>query len=211
MNRTTSRLQSARGRLSGSVRARSTLASVVIVGLAFALSAFGAITVLRHSLYTSVTNTAQSEALDLSTFITTRGRIPARLPISDDETAVQIVDSHGIVITSSRNIAGQPTMVYLRPGPGDEASRLRVVLHTRRYTHIDLDLDYRFAVAAVGFRAPSLAGDVLVAESLGAADHAVDLVVFFLAFALTGLLIIVAVLVWIVTGWALQPVEAIRA
>jgi signal transduction histidine kinase len=85
------------------------------------------------------------------------------------------------------------------------------VLHVRRFTHVDLDLDSRFVVAAVGYQGRSFSGTVLVADSLGAADHAVGLVTLVLSVALPVLALLVGFLVWALTGWSLRPVELIRS
>ncbi len=202
-------------RWSGSVRVRASLAALLIVGAAFGLCTAGVVWMLRSSLDSSTTNTAAAEALDIASLITARDRVPHRLAISLEDMAAQVVSSSGQVLSASRNIAGQPPMVDLTAAPGVLRTRPRVVLHPRivrhRIPHLDLDLDYRFAVAAVGFEADGRSGTVLVANSLGAADHAVGLVEAALAGALGGLALLVAALVWALTGRALRPVERIRA
>ncbi|MHB1598792.1 MAG: sensor histidine kinase [Acidimicrobiales bacterium] len=195
----------------GSVRSRAALAAAVIVGAAFVLSSLGVVLLLRSSLYTSVTNSAVAEALDISSFIVTRGRIPPRLPIADDETAAQVVGTSGQVLATSSDVRGQPPMTTLHPRPGHTATVTGVVLHIRRHSRIALDLDYRFSVAATGFAQGPLAGTVLVASSLGAADHAVSLVLRALALALPVLVLLVGWLVFVLTGRALRPVELIRS
>jgi len=195
----------------GAVRVRAGLVSVLIVGAVFTLSAFGVTWLLRDSLYQSATNTAKAEALAISSLIVSRDGIPVALPISNAEMAAQVVSKDGRVLRSSRNIAGQAAMVDLAPGPGRIATSTGVVLKVRRLTHVHLDIDNRFVVAALGLRSPGVSGTVLVAYSLGAADHAVNLVVVSLGIALPLFTVLVGVLVWDLTGWALRPVEAIRA
>lgn len=194
-----------------SVRARAAVAAALIVGAAFTSSSLGVVHLLRSSLYTSVTNSAEAEALDISSFIAARGRIPPRLPIADDETAAQVVGTNGQVLSSSSDIRGQPPMAADAPPPGSRSTVTGVVLHLRRHSMISLDLDYRFAVAAVGFADGQLAGTVLVAASLGAADHAVSLVLRALVLALPLLVVLVGWLVFVLTGRALRPVELIRS
>jgi signal transduction histidine kinase len=192
------------------VRARSAAVSVVIVGAAFVLSAFGVTSLLQGSLYQSATRTAEAEASAISSLIVTRDIVPAPLPISTAEMAAQLIGPDGSVVMSSRNIAGQAAMVDLMPAPGRTATSMGVVLRVRRFTHVDLDLDDRFVVAAVGLRSQTFSGTVLVAYSLGAADHAVDLVELSLGIGLPVLALLVGALVWALTGWALRPVEVIR-
>ncbi|HXW78752.1 MAG TPA: ATP-binding protein [Acidimicrobiales bacterium] len=195
----------------GAVRARAAVVSVLIVGVAFVFSALGVISLLGGSLYQSATNTAKAEAMAISSLITTRGLVPRSLPISTEEMAVQVVGPNGNVLRSSRNITGQAAMVNLSPPTGKVATSTGVVLRVRRFTHVRLDLDDRFVVAAVGLHGPGSSRAVLVAYSLGAADHAIWLVELSLGIALPVLALLVGVLVWALTGWALRPVEVIRA
>jgi signal transduction histidine kinase len=183
----------------------------LVVGLVFLLGWLGVVAVLRGSLYTSATSTAEAEAFDLTSQIAARARPPLHLPVSAEDMAAQLIGPGGKVLASSRNIAGQGPMVDLTPRPGVEATQVGVVLHVRRFTHVDLDLDSRFAVAAVGFQTPGSSGTVLVADSLGAADHALELVTLVLGIALPALAFLVGLLVWALTGWSLRPVEAIRS
>jgi signal transduction histidine kinase len=183
----------------------------LIVGLVFLLGWLGVIAVLRGSLYTSATSTAEAEAFDITAQVAARARPPLHLPVSAEDMAAQLIGPGGKVLASSRNIAGQGPMVDLAPRPGVEATRVGVVLHVRRFTHVDLDLDTRFVVAAVGFQGARSSGTVLVADSLGAADHALELVALVLGIALPALAFLVGFLVWALTGWSLRPVEAIRS
>lgn len=200
----------ARGWL-GAVRVRAAVVSVFIVGVAFVLSALGVILLLRGSLYQSATNTAKAEAVAISFLLTERGFVPVALPLSTEEMAAQVISSDGSVIRSSRDIAGQPAMADLSPAAGKFAVTTGVVLRVRRFTHVRLDLDNRFVVAAVGVVGPGSSRAVLVAYSLGAADHAIRLVEMSLGIAFPVLVLLVGAMVWALTGWALRPVEAIRA
>ena len=193
-----------------SIRARAAIVSVLIVGVAFAISALGVTDLLRDSLYTSAANSAQAGALNISSFITARNEVPLHLPVSAEDVAAQIVDQQGNVLSSTRNIAGQPAIISLTPPPGKELTRNGIVLHVKRFTHVNLDLDHRFVVAALGFKSSGFSGTVLIAQSLGAADHAVALVERSLFAALPVLALLVGVMVWFLTGLALRPVEQIR-
>ncbi len=205
-----SRRPVARGWL-GAVRVRAAVVSVFIVGVAFVLSASGVILLLRGSLYQSATNTAKAEAVAISFLLTERGFVPAALPLSTEEMAAQVISSDGDVIRSSRDIAGHPAMADLSPAAGKFAVATGVVLRVRRFTHVRLDLDNRFVVAAVGVDGPGSSRAVLVAYSLGAADRAIHLVEISLGIAFPVLVLLVGAMVWALTGWAFRPVEAIRA
>jgi signal transduction histidine kinase len=195
----------------GAVRIRAAIAAALVVGIALAISGFATLALLRGSLYANATNTAMAEALDLSYFVTKGGYPPLSLPISDEEMATQIVNRHGVVVASSRNVVGQAPMASLDPGPGKQASLPAVVLHVLPHTHVNLGLDSRFVVVATGLTPGSPAGTVLVANSLGAANHAVDLVALALVLAVPLLMLLVGFLVWWFMGRSLRTVELIRA
>ena len=195
----------------GAVRIYAAIAACLVVGIALALSGFATVSLLRGSLYANATNTATAEALDLAYFVTKGGHVPSRLPISDEEMATQIVNRRGVVLASSGNVVGQAPMASLRPGPGKEASLPAVVLHVLPHTHVNLGLDSRFVVVAAGLAPGPTEGTVLVANSLGAADHAEDLVALALVFAVPILMLLVGFLVWWFMGRSLRTVELIRA
>jgi signal transduction histidine kinase len=195
----------------GAIRIRAAIAAALVVGLALAVSGFATVTLLQGSLYANATNTAMAEALDLSYFVTKSGHLPQRLPISDEEMAAQIVNRHGVVVASSYNVVGQAPMATLHPGPGKEASLPAVVLHVLARTHVNLGLDSRFVVVAAGLALGSMQGTVLVANSLGAADHAVDLVALALVLAVPVVMLLVGFLVSWFMGRSLRTVELIRA
>lgn len=205
------------GRLRGSIRLRAAVSAMAIAGVALGASAFCLVAVLRSSLYGSATNTAKAEALDIATLVATRGRIPRRLPVSVEEMAAQVVGAGGQILSASPNVAGEGPMALLRPAPGATSTRLGVILdlHVARHPHVPIARDSRFVVAAAGLDPRGVAGagghaTVLVAGSLGAADHAVDDVALALAAALSGVLVLVGGLVYATTRSALRPVEAIR-
>jgi signal transduction histidine kinase len=185
--------------------------SSLVVAAAFVLSAVGVLSLLRHSLYKSAANTAQAQATDLASVITARGVVPHPLLITEEDMAAQLLGPAGTVISSTRNIRGQAAILDVAARPGKVITVNGVDVKVRRFSHVDLDLDDRFVVAALGVRTKTFSGTVLVAYSLGAADHAIGVVEASLGAALPVLMLIVGVLVWALSGWALRPVGAIRA
>ena len=95
---------------SRTVRARSALVSVAIVGAAFSLFGLGVTSLLQASLYQSAANTARAEAMAISSVISNQGlplgsRRPQRfLPISEGDMAAQVVGPGGTVLRSSRDV-----------------------------------------------------------------------------------------------------------
>ena len=194
----------------GSVRSRSALVSLLIVGAALALSAAGVLYTLRASLYRNAAANAQTEALDISTLLSTRRQLPAHLP-GTAQSAAQIVTSNGKVLTASRVFVGQQPMAKIALAPNQTTTLTRVELHASTKTTVGLNLTHPFVVAALGFQITGVSGTILVAESLGDADHAIG--VARLAFGITFplLALLVGLVVWYLTGWALRPVELIRS
>lgn len=193
------------------VRWRASIVSVLVVGATFALGSLAVVSVVRSSLYQSATNAAKAEALDLSSLEAARGHISRRIPNAEEQAAAQIVSSSGSVLASTRNVAGQAAMVDLRPAPNKLVVASGITLEVRRFTSINLHLDAKFVVAAVRMPGGQSAPTVLVAYSLGAADHAVNVLETSLSLTVPLLALLVGALVWWLTGWALRPVEAIRA
>ena len=198
----------------GTVRARACVVSVLAVGGALAVTSFSVLALLRGSLYRSDANSARSEAMIVASIASTRGTqgiLRHPFPNSIEEMAVQLVDLRGAVLTSSRNVRGQPAMVASIPASGHFVVSSDVLLRVRRFTDINLHLDDRFVVAALGVRAPLFSGAVLVAYSLGVADNAVEVVGIVLAIAVPALSLLVGALVWWLPGRALRPVEVVRS
>src|SRR5215213_4405464 len=75
-----------------SVRIRTTLAAVVVVGLALAVGAVALVVTMRIVLTNEVRNAARLRATDLSA---TPGRLPALG--SDDDVAIQVLDGEEVV------------------------------------------------------------------------------------------------------------------
>lgn len=200
------------GRWTRGVRVRTAAAAIVILSAALALGGVGVVWLLQSTLDSSAATTASAEALDIASFITSRNVLPRRLPVSLDEMAAQVVARDGTVLSASRNFIGQPPMLDVGLSPGRTRTEIGVYLHPslRRADRTRLDLDYRYAVAAAGFAAAGRAGTVFVADSLGAADHAVSLVALAVVVALPVLALLVGALVWALTGRALKPVEKMR-
>ena len=74
-----------------------------------------------------------------------------------------------------------------------------------------MDESGEFLAVATGADTPRGQRTVLVARSTEAVDEAVAAVGGLLAVGLPLLLVVVTVTTWVVVGWALAPVEAMRA
>jgi len=182
------------------VRVRITLAAVLVVGIALAIGAAWLVSAQRHSLTENVGTTAKLRSRDIALTVAD-GDFPDVLAVPrGDENLVQVVDASGNVVASSANIRGAPRLSTLSPGPTGTASR-------------DGDLsegDGPFRVVAR--RVSTSSGDytVYVAGTLEGVDESTSSLVRLLLIGLPGLLVLVGVTTWVLTGRALRPVEAIR-
>lgn len=181
----------------GTVRVRTAIAAVAVVGIALVLGAVALVSVLRRTVVDNVETAARLRAADVVTLLES-GTSPDALAVDGEEASlVQVIDARGRVVASSPNIEGEGPIGNLPVG----AAR------TLRGLPID-DGDYR--VVAVAARAPDGRFTVVVARSLEPAHDTVGAVVALLGGGLPALLLVVAVTAWTVTGRALRPVEAIR-
>ena len=158
--------------------------------------------VLEESLVRSAVEGSRLRARDLAA-LAAEGALPVPVPItSDDEALVQVVDGAGRVVSASANVTGEPDLRLPRARVGEETvvsvAQLPVGEHGR------------FEVVVLGVAAPR--GPVTIYVAVSRAEIR-ETVLQAGAVALAGLPPIVAVLallVWILVGRTLRPVEQIR-
>jgi signal transduction histidine kinase len=172
-----------------SVRVRTTLAAVLVVGLALLFGAVAMVVVLRTILTDEVRTSARLRAEDVAG--TLGAGVRADLGTNDD-VAIQVLHDGVVIAAGGSAPAGRP-LTDLAPGhsarisvPGDDAGFLAA------------------ATSAPGGRV------VLVARSLEHVEDATRIVTVLLAAGIPALLLVVAGTTWLVTGRALAPVERIR-
>ena len=178
------------------IRAGTTAAATIVVGIALAVGAAAMIAALRHSLTEDVEEGARAQAAEISLQLESGMPMSLDAAGSEDEQLVQVLASDAVV-ASSRNIAGEPAVARLRPG---EARRL--------ITPLD---DDEFVAVAEGARTPQGDRTVLVARALVDVSDATAVVTRLLLIGLPALLVVVAITTWSTVGHALAPVEAIRS
>jgi signal transduction histidine kinase len=203
-----------RGRILSTVRARTVLVGVVVVGVALAVGAFGLVSLLRGSMTEGVETTARAQLNDVVSILRL-GQLPAQLPSGRGDTFTQVVASDGKVIATSATLLATTPMSNLHPG--EEG----LVIHTiPTLTGIRLegvnDSDGPYLLVAQSFPAPVGSGvagpvTVYVAATLHPVVEATNTVSLALTAGLPVLVLLVAALIWILGGRALRPVEAIRA
>lgn len=180
----------------GTVRVRTTIGAVVIVGVALVIGSVVLVAVLQDTLRNGVRDAARLRGEEVAGVLSSSGA-PPELAIGDeDEQLIQVIDQTGGVIASSRNVAGRPALVRLRPG---QSARFNAPVG-----------DDEFIAVAVGASPPSGAVVVLVGRELDRVTESTRTVTRILVPGLPLLLVVVALTTWRVVDRALGPVEAIR-
>ncbi|MFE6844049.1 ATP-binding protein [Streptomyces sp. NPDC057686] len=184
-----------------SVRARATLGASTVVALALGAASFALLGMLDGNLMRSAQADAERQALSTAG-LAAAGRLDTVLAPGRDTDFLQVVDADGRVLAASPNLAGRPALSPGRPGkPGT----------VRRTWEGPARGDRRHRVVQV----TTVTGEGLVTvyagTSLRQADAADDVITGALAVGVPLLVLTVALVTWRVTGWALRPVEAIRA
>ncbi len=186
------------------MRARITLAAVVVVGLALAVAAVGLLNLVHHSLVANLDEAAEVVADDISSRYGT-GSLPTVIPVrggaEDEDLLIQVVDAAGNVVASSENYRDHPVMPVRVPGD----RRVRATIS------LPVDPDQDFRVLARPFETPSGEDAVVyVANELDPVRRTETAVGRAVRFGAPALLVLVAAFVWILVGRALRPVESIR-
>lgn len=198
----------------GTVRARATIVSVVVVSMAMAAGAAGLLSLLHSSLEEGVETTARAQLNDVVSLLRV-GQLPAELPAGRGDTFTQVVGSDGRVLaTSASLLATQPIS---RLHPGEDGTEIGTIPTLSDQGPGDSDPEGPYLLLAQSLARPTSghAGSsvvtVYVASSLRPVVRATTFVGISLAIGLPILVILVGALVWVFGGRALRPVEAIRA
>jgi signal transduction histidine kinase len=197
------------------IRAQTTLIAVAVVGVSAVLVMVGLILTARASLKNEIRFTAEARAQDIA-LIAKRGPLPDPLPGLGEDLLVQVLDRSGTVVASSGSIKGQPALVSVRLDPGASRTFGVASLDESRADAASgeggADPGEPFLIASVGVLASDgTSATVLVAASLNPVQQLVDVLTPRLLIGLPILMMVVGLTVWILTGWALRPVEAIRS
>ena len=185
-----------------SVRMRTTLVAVAVVGVALAVGGVAVVWVLSASLTGGVDASARSRAEAIAN-LAAGGSLPRSLAVpGDDSTLVQVIDATGRTVASSANIADESALV--RAGPRSSGVRITTV------NGLPVGEQGAFRMASQSVATPRGRWTVVAAASLGPARHTLATVIAALAIALPIVLVLVALTVWLLAGRALAPVEDIR-
>ncbi|TLM98684.1 MAG: HAMP domain-containing protein, partial [Actinobacteria bacterium] len=203
-----------RGRHRMGVRAQTTTLAVVVVGLA--VSAVMALLVLtaRGSLTSQIQNNAEARMRDI-VLLAQAGSLSQPIPGKGEDLLVQVVREPSTVVVSSASIEGQGPLVNVRMQPGAARSfrvdSLNPADGGTESGEGGADTGTPFLIASGGAQTPSGPVTVIVAASLDPVRQLIDLLIPRLAVGFPLILLVVAWTVWVLTGRALRPVEAIRS
>jgi signal transduction histidine kinase len=185
----------------GTVRVRTTVAALAVVGLALVVGALVLVAVLRATLTREVRNAALLRGQDVAAVLAS-GPGSGRLAVDDtEEQLIQVFDPDGRVVDASPNAVGLQPVARLRPG---ESAKVEPPAGA------PLEGGELLAVAT-GADTPQGRRTVVVVRSTETVTEATAAVGGLLVVGLPLLLVVVAATTWIVVGRALAPVESIRA
>jgi len=180
----------------GTVRLRTTLGAVAVVGVALLAASIALVTLLGAALTDEVEAAARLRAEEVAATVAASPSTPLTVPDAEEQM-IQVVDGNGAVVASSANVTGWPPVAAV-PAGGSTVTRL------------DLDDGDEFVIAAATADIPGEPLLVLVGRGLEEVSESTGAVRRLLALGVPLLLAVVAVTTWWVVGRALAPVEAIR-
>jgi signal transduction histidine kinase len=187
------------GRGRGTVRARTTLAATLILGMALLVGSVAMLTLLHRSLVRNLDDVADIRADDIAA-LARQGTLPPRLSLEDD-AAGQVVADTGRVVATSPNLGHATPISTLRP-EGE--------LPPRTIDRLP-GLSGPYRLLALRSSTPEGPVTIYVASSLEPVDETLGLVRTILLVGAPLLVLLVAAMTWTTVGRALRPVEAIRA
>ncbi len=195
------------------IRIRTTLAAVLVVGVALAVAAAGLVLTVRHTLRSSIQSSAAVRAADVA-MLAKSGPLPATLPARGEALLVQVLKGGRRVVAESASIEGEAPFCELPLAPDQTRTFTMPVLAeggTPDPAEAADEPAAPFVVVAQGVETSSGPATVLVAASLGSLQDATDALVPLLAAGVPLLMAVVGLTTWALTGRALRPVHRIIA
>ena len=181
-----------------------------VVAAALAVCAVSLVVIVSRSLVRNVDETNMTRAEDVAARARagTLGRIiPVSGGANDKSVFIQVVDQAGSVVASSENYLDPNAFIYLYP---EDGSHHRVLW--RRTIHgPPIAPDANFRVVVLTGQTPTGPANVIVATEMQQAEETVDELRRALAYGAPGVLLLAGLLVWLLVGRALRPVELIRS
>jgi signal transduction histidine kinase len=187
------------------VRLRSAVASVVVVAVALAAASAVLVWLLDRSLTQGAETAALQRARTIAGPIAggeTDGISQNLVAGPSEQSVAQVLGPRGTVLASSPQLDGEPPLVSTRPKPGTDLTQTK--------TRLPVGDGESYVVTALGVSGPGGPYVVLVAQSLQPMERSVTTVTALLATTMPILLLVVGGATFVLAGWSLRPVEAIR-
>lgn len=175
------------------MRIRTTVAAVIVVGIALAIATIGLIAQQRSTLVSHLDDVADIRAGGIAA-LASDGSLPKVLPrAADDDEFVRVVDDAGTTIAQTTEFDDR----FSSLAPAGTDGIIRTIAGHR--------------VTALFAPSPDGTVAVYVASSLEPVDDAVASLRTAVLFGAPLLLLLVGLTTWVIVGRALRPVERIRA
>jgi signal transduction histidine kinase len=193
--------QPRRGRLG--IQARLTIAATALVALVLIAGAVVLSLALRHTLLSTLDDSARQRARDVATLVDT-GNLPDTIPAAGGTVLVQVVDDQDRVRAGT---PGGDALVPLLAGRPLADARRGV---TQRVPGSRIGISDELRVVGTVAGPPGDRRTVLVAVSSTEATRSVRVVTLVLLVVVPLLIVAFGVACWFLVGAALRPVAALR-
>jgi signal transduction histidine kinase len=193
-----------------SVRARTTALSMLVVAAALGACTVNLVVIVSRSLVRNVDETNLTRAEDVAA--RARAGVLGRIiPVSggphDTSVFIQVVDQAGSVIASSENYLDPNAFIYVYP---EEGSHHRILVKATVHGP-PIAPETSFRVVVLTGQTPTGPANVIVATEMEQAEDTVADLRRALAYGVPGVLALAGLLVWLLVGRSLRPVEMIRS
>jgi signal transduction histidine kinase len=184
-----------------SLRARLTLITSAGLAVALALAAVLLASALRSALINGLDISARQGALEVATLLN-QGRLPSPVPVPPDTVTVQVLDASGRIVNVS---AGADRLVPMLP-PGQARAAARTG-QARMLAGPPLGMPSLLRVVAVRARGQHV---VIAAASFAQVHESLATLARALFVGTPLLFGLLTLAIWLVTGYTLRPIAALR-
>lgn len=186
----------------GGIRFRITAVAALAVLVVLLVTSVGLVRLQERSLIQSLDEALEQGASNVEEAIATRGVPAAVAGFGDDDTTVQLVDADGNVVVATRNAEGAAA-----PGVDPPAGN----------QHIETTADVSYGEDSYRVLARTVETDagrrltLYVAAPTDDIEESIATLTASLTLAVPVVVFVLAVVIWILVGRTLRPVEDIRA
>lgn len=178
---------------------RTTLASALIVACMLAIGGVAFVALLKASLTGSVQDTAQQRAGAVASALESGATLRTVTTSGEEEIFVQVLGAHHSLLESSDIKLEHAVEAPRRPGEAITLNHIPIADGTHSFRVVEEDANTTGGLV-----------HVVVGASLEHVKESTRAVTRILLFGIPGLLAIVMLTTWLLTGLALRPVESIR-